>query len=307
MTQKYAPGLVSIGFPVYNGAAKMRPALESLLNQTYRDIDLIISDNASTDDTETVCLQYAAKDSRIRYFRQPTNLTQVPNIEFVMREARGEYFVLGADDDWWDPRFAEKLKNILDTHLGYGSAIGSVRRIYVDGDVRDEVIYRGEFDVTHKSFAEVFDMMSSERPIHWFCGVFRTKLLQDLLHIPFPKCKAHDRVFMCELALTSHIYSIPEILHHKTVYRQTAADRYKNESIGNQYRDPRAHSKYVWAIVSRLLRSRNIPLLRKFWLYPYHLTAFVWRNRVFLREWFPKSFDFTLRVKGVLKQHNGNV
>src|SRR3989344_154015 len=113
MQGEYEKGLVSIGFPVYNGAGKMRPALDSLLNQTNRTIELIISDNASTDDTQKVCEEYAARDSRVRYFRQTHDLTQVPNIEFVMQNARGEYFVLGADDDWWDPRFVEKLKLIL--------------------------------------------------------------------------------------------------------------------------------------------------------------------------------------------------
>src|SRR3989344_4444322 len=114
MTGKYQNGLVSIGFPVYNGADKMRPALESLLNQTYRNTEIIISDNASTDDTEKVCREYAARDNRIRYVRQKENIHNVPNVELVMHESRGEYFVLGADDDWWHPEFISKLKTILD-------------------------------------------------------------------------------------------------------------------------------------------------------------------------------------------------
>ena len=280
----------------------MRPALDSLLNQTYQNLELVISDNASTDDTERICREYAARDRRVRYFRQTHNLTQVPNIEFVIHEARGEYFVLGADDDWWHPEFVEKLKNILDRHPDYDVAIGSVRRVYQDGVVRDEVLYKNNLDITRKSFPEVFDMMSSERPIHWFCGVFRTKLLNDLLRQPFPACKAQDRVFMCELALTTHIYSIADILHHKTLYRKAAAERYADEPIGKQYRDPHAHSKYVWAIVRRLILSRTIPLWRKLWIYPYHLTAFVWRNRVFLREWFPRAFTFAVRTRGTLRR-----
>lgn len=302
MEKVYERGLVSIGFPVYNGAARMRKALESLLNQTYRTTEIIISDNASTDDTERVCREYAARDTRIRYIRQPANLTQVPNIEYVMRSARGEYFVLGADDDWWHPEFVARLVTILDAHKEYGVAIGSVRRVYADGEMRDEVIYKDELNITKQSFGQVFYKMSSEWPVHWFCGVFRTSLLHALLRMPFPQCKAQDRVFMCELSLVSHIYSIPDILHHKTSYRQSAGLRYLNEPIGQRYLSPIVHSLYVWAMVSRLIRSRNIPLRRKIFLYPYHMPAFVWRNRVFLREWFPRVFNIAMKCRGMLRR-----
>ncbi|BAY51494.1 putative glycosyl transferase [Thermostichus vulcanus NIES-2134] len=61
---------VSIGMPVHNGAKFIRGALDSLLSQTFTDFELIISDNASTDDTEAICCEYVAKDKRIRYVRQ---------------------------------------------------------------------------------------------------------------------------------------------------------------------------------------------------------------------------------------------
>src|SRR3989338_6956363 len=107
----YTPGLVSIGLPVYNGGApnKLPRTLASLLAQTYTNIELIISDNASTDDTEVICREHAVRDSRIRYVRQERNITQIPNVEFVMRQARGEYFMLASDDDWWHPEFVERL------------------------------------------------------------------------------------------------------------------------------------------------------------------------------------------------------
>jgi len=60
---------VSIGLPVYNGEPFLREAIDSILAQTFTDFELIISDNASTDNTEEICRSYAAKDSRIRYYR----------------------------------------------------------------------------------------------------------------------------------------------------------------------------------------------------------------------------------------------
>lgn len=90
---------VSIGMPVYNGEPFIREALDSLLAQTFTDFELIISDNASTDDTEEICQNYASKDSRIRYIRQPKNLGASYNFQFVLDEAVGEYFMWAAHDD----------------------------------------------------------------------------------------------------------------------------------------------------------------------------------------------------------------
>ncbi|MDR7898959.1 glycosyltransferase family 2 protein [Thermosynechococcus sp. JY1334] len=100
---------VSIGMPVYNGEKFIRDALDSLLAQTFTDFELIISDNASTDQTEAICREYAAKDKRIRYVRQAQNLGAAANFKYVLDEARGEYFMGAAADDKWDPRWIEIL------------------------------------------------------------------------------------------------------------------------------------------------------------------------------------------------------
>ena len=75
--------LISVGMPVYNGEAYLRDALDSLLSQTFRDFELIISDNASLDTTEAICREYAGSDSRIRYIRQTENLGAAANFQFV--------------------------------------------------------------------------------------------------------------------------------------------------------------------------------------------------------------------------------
>jgi glycosyltransferase involved in cell wall biosynthesis len=104
---------VSIGMPVYNGEPYMREALDALLAQTFTDFELIISDNASTDRTEEICREYAAKDRRIRYVRQKTNRGATANFQYVLDEAVGEYFMWAAHDDWWDPLFIEVCMSIL--------------------------------------------------------------------------------------------------------------------------------------------------------------------------------------------------
>ncbi len=96
---------VGIGMPVYNGEKYLRAALDSLLAQTFTDFELIISDNASTDDTQTICEEYTLRDARIRYFRQPVNKGASWNFRFVLDQSGSEYFMWAAADDWRFPKF----------------------------------------------------------------------------------------------------------------------------------------------------------------------------------------------------------
>lgn len=107
---------VSIGMPVFNGAQFIQNALDSLLSQTFTDFELIISDNASTDETENICRKYAEQDSRIRYVRQPRNMGATFNFKFVLDEARGEYFLWAACDDVRSPDFIEVNLGFLSEH-----------------------------------------------------------------------------------------------------------------------------------------------------------------------------------------------
>lgn len=110
---------VSIGMPVFNGEQFIRSALDSLLGQSFHDFELIISDNASTDGTERICCEYAARDQRINYVRQPTNLGAAANFKFVLDEARGEYFMWAACDDTRSPDFIELNFKFLSENPAY--------------------------------------------------------------------------------------------------------------------------------------------------------------------------------------------
>jgi glycosyltransferase involved in cell wall biosynthesis len=90
---------VSVGMPVFNGESTVSQAIESILNQTFSDLELIISDNCSTDATAAICHDYAKKDSRVRYIRQPKNIGAVQNFRFVLKESTGLYFMWAAADD----------------------------------------------------------------------------------------------------------------------------------------------------------------------------------------------------------------
>jgi glycosyltransferase involved in cell wall biosynthesis len=89
-------------------------ALRTLVSQTHEDLEIIISDNASTDETQRICESYAARDRRIHYFRQPVNRGGAFNHNFVAKMASGPYFRWYSYDDWMDRRCIEECARVLD-------------------------------------------------------------------------------------------------------------------------------------------------------------------------------------------------
>jgi glycosyltransferase involved in cell wall biosynthesis len=126
------PPLISIGMPVYNGEMFVRQAVESLLMQTLGDFELIISDNASTDSTQEICAEFAARDPRIWYIRQETNSGGLANFSFVLQQARGKYFMWAAADDVWDKRWLEAL--VQNFTQGVRLSFGALVMIGMEGE-----------------------------------------------------------------------------------------------------------------------------------------------------------------------------
>jgi len=97
--------LVSIGIPTYNRASLLKRSIKSALNQDYKNIEIIISDNASTDVTECVCRFYCDKDDRLKYTRHSKNLGVKANFSEVLKNASGQFFMWLGDDDWIDAAY----------------------------------------------------------------------------------------------------------------------------------------------------------------------------------------------------------
>jgi glycosyltransferase involved in cell wall biosynthesis len=132
------PGLVSIGLPVYNGARYLRSALDSLVAQDYEDFELIISDNASEDETEAICREFAARDPRVRYYRAERNMGPVWNAVRAYELARGEYFLLAAHDDLRHPECLSRCVAELERNQRALFCCMGVNFIDVDGhDITD--------------------------------------------------------------------------------------------------------------------------------------------------------------------------
>ena len=116
--------LVSICLPTYNRGSQLRENLETVLGQDYAPLEIVISDNASTDDTEAVCRAAAAADPRIRYFRQPKNVGVHANHNFCIDEARGEFLCFLHDHDERDTGIVSAYAAFLQQHPEVG-VVGS--------------------------------------------------------------------------------------------------------------------------------------------------------------------------------------
>jgi glycosyltransferase involved in cell wall biosynthesis len=126
--------LVSIGIPTYSRAAKLERAVDSVLSQTYANLEVVISDNASDDGTEALCRALCAREPRVRYLRSPVNRGPTANFNTVIDELRGDYAMLLSDDDWLDPDYVETCLFELRRAPGLVLACG-IGRYLRDGDV----------------------------------------------------------------------------------------------------------------------------------------------------------------------------
>src|SRR5450432_1352061 len=108
---------VAVGVPVRNGAEFLEIALETLVRQTHPNLEIVVSDNASTDGTAEICKRFARRDPRIRYFRQPVALRADENFRFVFEQcARSEWFLWASHDDLRVANYVEVLLSGFRAH-----------------------------------------------------------------------------------------------------------------------------------------------------------------------------------------------
>lgn len=129
-----ATPLVSIGIPTYNRAnSYLKQALQSAVNQIYQNIEIIVSDNCSSDDTESVVKEF--RDPRIRYYRQSKNIGAVPNCNFCLEQSQGKYFLALYDDDLIDEDFISTCMEAVRPHDEPGVIFTGAREIDSEGNV----------------------------------------------------------------------------------------------------------------------------------------------------------------------------
>lgn len=202
---------LSIGLPVYNSSAYVDESIEALLGQTFTDFELIISDNASTDETGDICRRYAARDSRIQYFRQPENIGLAPNHNFCVNKARGPLFKWAAGDDLYARDLIAKCVAALDDNPAL--VLVHAWTALIDGD--GQLIQANAYPLATSAprapdrFRSVLNDSGGDDD----GGVMRTEVLR---RTAMKESYHHaDRTIIAELALHGPFYQIPEWLYFR--------------------------------------------------------------------------------------------
>ena len=221
---------VSIGLPVFNGERYLAQAIGSILGQDLRDLELIISDNASTDRTPEICTAFARRDARVRYHRNPRNLGAGPNYDRCFHLARGEYFKWAAHDDRLAPGYLSRTVAALDAAPEAVLCTTGVAEIGPGDEVRR--VYRNVLPgIDSPSPARRFAaLIHTRHECEDFFGLFRrTALLGSSLHGTY---SGSDRVLLAEMALRGPWTAIAEplFLHREHEARYTRAVLLGNRS-----------------------------------------------------------------------------
>lgn len=174
---------VTIGLPVYNGAEHIAEALDSLLAQSFTDFEILVSDNASSDATAEIVDAYASRDARVSLHRQPENIGAAGNYEWVLRQARGRYFMWAAHDDGW----AENWLDVLVSSIG-GEDVGVRGLIQLERDGEVIAVKRPP-DFRKGQWISCFMRNEVDFRSHYqYCLFDRARVLQanlDVLHVDY--------------------------------------------------------------------------------------------------------------------------
>jgi len=218
------PPRVTIGLPVYNGERFLPAALKSLLSQSYADIEIIVSDNASTDRTWAICEDFAAQDRRIRLLRNAANIGATANYNRLVDSAHGAYFKWAAHDDNCRPDFIAECVAALDAApsavLSYPSTVvidgaGSVITNYRDG------LHLPSLDAAERlrtylkmNFLRQQGMCNPIFGVVRLDALRRTRLIQNFI--------GSDRILLAHLTLLGGIIELPSYLFERRVHGFTS-------------------------------------------------------------------------------------
>lgn len=257
---------ITIGMPVYNGERFIVEALDAILAQTYRDFELVISDNGSTDTTEDICRRYAARDQRVRYFRESVNQGASWNYNRVVELATGEYFKWAAHDDLITPDYLEKCVGVLDRDPGVvlcctddqdideeGAHVDARRHSHIPGS------QRGSSESVPQRFRR---LIRDDYDCEQVFGLYRLPVLRKTGLIK--SYTDSDRTLLAEIALYGRLFEIPERLF---LHRQHTGSSCKANPITSGWHervswfDPRLSGKALFSRW-RQLREYVVAIIR---------------------------------------------
>ena len=244
---------LSIGLPVYNGARYLAQAIGSLLDQTWTDFELIISDNASTDRTAEICRVFAATDARVKVFRNETNLGAARNYNRTLELAGGEYFKWAAHDDVCDRRFLAACVAVLDAEPD--TVLVHTMSEVLDQSGRRIGRYAKECAFDQDRVAERFAtaILVPHVCISVF-GVMRRSVLEKTVR--HGDWVGADRNLLAELSLHGRIRLLPEVLFLRRAHPESSIHKFADERERLAWFDPAHRGRLNFPTWRRLAEYR---------------------------------------------------
>lgn len=282
MSESTTTPLVSIGIPVYNGARLICQALDHLLAQTYTNLELVICDNASTDDTGAICQAYAARDPRVRYYRNATNVGLINNFRLAVARSTGPYFTWAAVDDRKLPTAVETCVRVLQAQPAAVMVHGIV---LVQSPGRDDLVpFPNAVDLAMPDTAariRAFTAGITHNAI-FYSGLYR---LEALRQVHLGDRLGHDYLLCLQMCLLGPVaYTpTPTVIYAERHPQPNDNPMYTSLPItfGNLLCAGRLHRRKCWTVLLRgcyeLGRLRRVPWpirWRGIWA---HVTAFCQR------------------------------
>lgn len=203
--------LVTVGLPTYNRPAGLQKCLETIISQSNTNLEIIISDNCSTDErVQKVIQEFAAKDSRIKHFRQPINIGLEENFNFVYAKASANFFTWMSDDDHFDSNYVSECVQFLQKNPDYVLCSGVAK--YYSGN---EFLFDEKMFTLHQPGAlqRVISYFSKAGKNGNFYGVFRNHLLQSK---PIGEHVGCDWSFMAKMAILGKLSYVTTTAYHRS-------------------------------------------------------------------------------------------
>lgn len=227
--------LVSVGIPVFNGSNYIKQAIESVLKQSYADIELLISDNCSTDNTYEICKSYMESDPRIILSRNESNLGAAPNFNKVFHLASGKYFMWLSHDDYIELNFIKECINILE--LSSSTVLCQSNLSIIDENnnfLKAHKLQQSGTDKLSKT-GRFKNFVLNDQSCYEVFGVIRrdvlaqTSLIQS--HI------SSDRHLIAELSLLGSFSTIEEYLFNSREHQERSIRKYPVQYLRAQWFD----------------------------------------------------------------------
>lgn len=254
---------MSVGLPVFNGERYLPRALESLLQQEYKNFEVIISDNASIDGTGEICKGFARRDERVRYFRNEHNVGLAPNHNRVFQLARGELFKWAAHDDEYPRAMLQKLVAAFDESPESVAVVYSVSEQIDENGKRTGVFSDGVDRDDRRAYRRLACLLGRIDVYNCTYGLIRARFLQQTrLHGSFPMA---DQVLFGELAMLGMFIELQEPLLRLRIHDGRSFTKYKDPQSLRELFDPFNKGKRAFLSIEGRVQ---LELLRSAWRVP---------------------------------------